>query len=85
MLQQWNAALRDLFPAVTPKDAPDVSLSPYGEGFTNADKADIPSADLPAGIPRWMYDNDGWARRVGASVREKRRNITITVPEHVIP
>ncbi len=34
--------------------------------------------------PRWMYDDDGWARRVGTELLMKRRNITLTVPEGII-
>ena len=85
MLKQWNAALDVLHPAIAHPDVPATQLVPYSESFTDADKADIPSADLPAGVPRWMYDDDGWARRVGSTVLEKRRNITITVPNGVIP
>jgi uracil-DNA glycosylase len=84
MLKQWNGALQVLHPAITHKDAPD-SLVLYGDAFVETDKVDIPSADLPAGIPRWMYDNDGWTRRTGATVLDKRRNITVTVPDGVIP
>jgi uracil-DNA glycosylase len=84
MLKQWNTALQMLHPAITHKDVPS-ALVLYGDAFVEADKVDIPSADLPAGIPRWMYDNDGWARRVGASALDKRRTITVTVPDGVIP
>ncbi len=83
MLTQWNGALGQLRPAIVHPDAP-IPAELYGEAFAASDKVDIPSADLPAGIPRWMYDDDGWARRVGSSVAAKRRNITITVPEGVI-
>ncbi len=85
MLKQWNTALQALHPAITNKDVPGTQLAPYGDAFVDADKMDIPSADLPAGIPRWMYHDDGWARRVGATLLDKRRNITITVPDGVIP
>jgi hypothetical protein len=85
MLAQWSAALTRLHPAITHKDVPAPPLTTYGDAFVEADKVDIPSMDLPAGTPRWMYDNDGWARRVGATVPEKRRNITLVVPDGVIP
>ncbi len=85
MLKQWNTALQALHPAITNKDVPGNQLALYGDAFVDADKTDIPSADLPAGIPRWMYRGDGWARRVGATLLDKRRNITITVPDGVIP
>jgi uracil-DNA glycosylase len=84
MLNQWNASLRVLHAAVTDKDLPDAPLELYGAGFAQRDKADIPSADLPAGVPRWMYDDDGWAARVGSNPRLKRRTITITVPEGIV-
>jgi len=83
LLQQWNAALPGLHSAVLHKDNP-APLTLYGEAFVDADKVDIPSFDLPAGIPTWMYDNDGWARRVGETAAEKRANITITVPKGII-
>jgi hypothetical protein len=85
MLAQWSAALRRLHPVITRKDVPTMTLSVYGDAFVDADKVDIPSIDLPAGIPRWMYDDDGWARRIGAVPLEKRRNITLTVPGGIIP
>jgi hypothetical protein len=85
MLRQWSGALERLHPAISAKDVPMIPLVPYGDAFVNTDKVDIPSIDVPAGIPRWMYDDDGWARRVGSKVPEKRRNITLTVPDGVIP
>jgi hypothetical protein len=33
---------------------------------------------------RWMRENDGWARRVGADDLAKRRNITITITKGVV-
>jgi hypothetical protein len=83
MLTEWNGALPALFAAVTHKDFA-TTLALYGDAFTDADKADIPPFDLPAGIPGWMYDNDGWARRVGTTAAAKRADITITVPKGVI-
>jgi uracil-DNA glycosylase len=85
LLRQWSAALQVLHPAISGKDEPATPLVPYGDAFADADKAAIPAADLPAGVPGWMYEDDGWARRVGATLLDKRRNITITVPEGVIP
>jgi hypothetical protein len=85
MLKQWNDGLKVLDPAIQHKDVPATPLVQYGTAFVDADKVDIPSRDLPAGIPSWMYDNDGWARRIGDSDLQKRQNITITVPPGVIP
>jgi uracil-DNA glycosylase len=85
MLQQWNAALSALHPAIHHKDRPDVALFPYAGAFADEDKCAIPSFDLPAGTPAWMYADDGWARRAGETLDVKRRNITLTVPEGVLP
>lgn len=84
MLQGWNTALQALRPAIQHPDQP-IPSSLYGSAFADADKADIPSFDLPAGIPAWMYDDDGWARRVGETAKKKRASIAIKVPARVIP
>ena len=84
MLKQWNVALQAMYGFVQ-ADVATAALSPYETEFQDAEKGDIPSFDLPAGIPRWMYDNDGWARRVGSSPKAKRGNITITVPASALP
>ncbi len=84
MLQEWNAALPALRAAVQHPDGP-VPSGLYGSAFTAADKADIPSFDLPAGTPAWMYADDGWARRVGDTPQKKRASIAITVPSGIIP
>ena len=57
----------------------------YGTAFKDTDKTAIPDFDLPAGIPPWMYANDGWAKRAGADAKKKRLNITITVPKGIVP
>ena len=49
-----------------------------------SDRVGIPGSDLPAGLPPWMYQQDGWAKRAGADALAKRRNITITVPKGVL-
>jgi hypothetical protein len=85
MLGQGSGALERLHPVISRKDVPTTRLTLYADAFADADRVDIPSIDLPAGIPRWMYDDDGWARRVGTTHPGKRRNITLTVPESVIP
>jgi len=40
--------------------------------------------DFPAGLPSWMHEQDGWAKRTGTNELAKRRNITINVPKGVI-
>lgn len=84
LLAGWNAGLTALRPAITQPDRP-MPNDLYGTAFTPADKAEIPSFDLPAGVPAWMYANDGWARRIGETPAEKRANITITVPKPMLP
>jgi hypothetical protein len=84
MLGNWNAALRALSPAI--RD-PDVNrpLVLFGSAWVEGDRLPIPASDYPAGLPRWMHEGDGWARRAGPDDLAKRRNITITVPADVIP
>jgi hypothetical protein len=95
MLEQWNGGLKALRPAITSPDQP-IPNTLYGEGFADADKVDIPSFDLSAGIPGWMYDNDGWAERgypsklpvtntTAEKLLLKRSVIVIKVPKGVIP
>jgi hypothetical protein len=95
LLQQWNGGLLALRPAMTTSDEP-VPATLYGDTFGDADKADIPSFDLPAGIPPWMYDNDGWATRGYPSKlpapetdedkdRLKRSILIVEVPKGIIP
>ena len=84
MLDAWNAALPTLFAAITHKDVA-TTLTLYGNDLTPADRSDIPSFDLPAGTPAWMYADDGWARRAGADAAAKRADITITVPKTALP
>ena len=59
MLRQWSGALARLHPKITRKDVSTTPLTLYAGAFIDTDKVDIPSIDLPAGIPRWMYDDDG--------------------------
>lgn len=83
MLQNWNAALDALSPRLS---HPDVAtpLVPYGDTWADGDRVAIPEADLPAGLPAWMHEQDGWARRSGADDLAKRRNITLTVPRGIV-
>ncbi len=84
MLNKWNAALQALRPAIQHPDLVP-SLTLYGESWQPGDKIPIPEIDFPPGLPSWMRDQDNWARRVGANVNAKRRNITLTVPKGVAP
>jgi uracil-DNA glycosylase len=83
LLQNWNAALQTLAPSVQHPDVP-TPLVLYGEKWADRDRVAIPAFDFPAGLPAWMHEQDGWARRAGADDLAKRRNITITVPKGVI-
>jgi hypothetical protein len=83
LLQNWNAALRTLSPSVQHPDVP-TPLVLYGEEWVGGDRREIPAFDCPAGLPAWMHEQDGWARRAGADELAKRRNITITVTKGVI-
>jgi hypothetical protein len=84
MLANWNIALQALAPAITRPDA-HVPLALYGTAWAEGDRVAIPSLDMPAGLPDWMHENDGWAVRAGTDDPSKRRNITITVPDGLIP
>lgn len=84
MLHNWNTALHLLSPAVQHPDE-SIPLVLYGDTWLDGDRAAIPEADFPAGLPAWMHRNDGWARRAGADALAKRRNITITVTKGVVP
>jgi len=83
LLQNWNGALQSLAPSVQHPDVP-TPLVLYGEKWGDGDRIPIPAFDFPAGLPAWMHEQDGWARRAGADELAKRRNITITVPKGVI-
>jgi len=80
LLQRWNAGLQVLSPAVAHPDAPR-SLVLYGSAWAEGDRLPIPLIDFPAGLPAWMREQDGWAKRAGKDDLAKRRNITITVPK----
>jgi hypothetical protein len=83
LLQGWNAALQTLVPAIRHPDRA-TPLVPYGETWVDGDRVGIPEFDLPAGLPAWMHQQDGWAKRSGANDIAKRRNITITVPKGIV-
>jgi uracil-DNA glycosylase len=84
LLQNWNTGLQTLSPAIQHPDAA-TPLVLYGETWVDGDRVAIPEFDFPAGLPAWMHEQDGWARRAGTDDLAKRRNITITVPKQVIP
>ncbi len=84
LLNNWNFGLQTLAPAIR---HPDVAgpLTLYGDTWTDGDRLPIPESDFPAGLPAWMHEQDGWAKRTGKDDLAKRRNITIDVPKGVIP
>jgi len=95
MLAQWNESLLQLFPAVRHRDVAVKAVRLYGDAFVEEDKVDIPAFDLPAGVPGWMYDNDGWASRGFPSklpspkteedrVLLKRSVLVVKIPKTVI-
>lgn len=83
LLENWNSGLQVLSPSL---QHPDISipLVPYGDAWAAGDRPEIPEADMPAGLPSWMHEQDGWAKRLGKDAPAKRRNITITVPKGLI-
>jgi len=83
LLQNWNAGLQALAPLVLHPDV-SIPLVLYGESWADGDRVAIPEFDFPAGLPGWMHEQDGWARRVGADETAKRRNITINVPKGIL-
>jgi len=83
MLANWNVALQALAPALVHPDIR-VPLVLYGDTWADGDRVPIPEADLPEGLPAWMHEQDGWARRAGADDLAKRRNITLTVPRGIV-
>lgn len=83
MLQNWNVGLQTLAPAIQHPDAP-TPLVLYGDTWADGDRQPIPERDIPAGLPPWMHENDGWATRAGTDALKKRRNITINVPKGIV-
>ena len=84
LFENWNAGLQLLSPALAHPDAPR-PLVLYGSTWADGDRPPLPETDFPAGLPAWMHEQDGWAKRAGKDDLAKRRNITITVPKGVIP
>jgi hypothetical protein len=84
LLDNWNKGLEILAEAITHPDE-DKPLVLYGESFSDGEKPEIPAIDYPAGLPAWMRELDGWARRVGKTDKKKRGNITINIPIQYLP
>jgi len=83
LFSNWNAGLQVLTPAITHPDLPGPA-TPYGDAWADGERLAVPEGDFPAGLPAWMREQDGWARRVGNDDVAKRRNITIQVPEGIV-
>ncbi len=83
LLKNWNGALATVSPAIAHPDVP-TPLALYGDAWTENDRLPVPEFDFPAGLPAWMHEQDGWAKRVGKNDLAKRRNITITVPKGIL-
>ena len=75
--------MQALSPHVQHVDVP-TPLVLYGESWGDGDRVAIPESDFPAGLPAWMHEQDGWAKRTGVDDLAKRRNITITVPKGIV-
>lgn len=84
MLQNWNAALDVIHPAIQHPDTPR-PLVHYGTTFQEGDLVPLPELDLPAGLPAWMRGLKSWARRTGETPEKKRRTLTVTIPKGVLP
>jgi len=83
MLANWNVGLQALSAAIKHPDAT-VPLKLYGDTWADGDRLPVAEGDFPAGLPAWMHEQDGWARRTGKNDLAKRRNITINVPKGII-
>jgi uracil-DNA glycosylase len=84
MLQNWNAGLTTLKPAIAHPDQT-IALVPYGSTFLPGDLREIPEIDLPAGLPPWMRGLEHWAARTGANDAAKRATIQVVVPAAFLP
>jgi hypothetical protein len=84
MLDNWNHGLDTIAPSVKHPDAPR-PLVHYGDAFAPGDRIPIPMADMPAGAPAWMAEDDGWAQRPSGTPEAKRATIVVTVPKGSLP
>jgi hypothetical protein len=83
LLQGWNAGLQALAPHLAHPDVATPFVL-YGDSWAEGDRVPIPEFDFPAGLPAWMHEQDGWAKRAGSDELAKRRNITINVPRGIV-
>ena len=83
LLQGWNTGLQTLAPHIVHPDVP-TPLVLYGDTWAEGERVAIPEFDFPAGLPGWMHEQDGWAKRAGSDELAKRRNITINVPKGIV-
>jgi len=83
LLKGWNAGLQRLKPKIKHPDVA-TSLALYGKKFTDEDLPDLPSEDLPAGLPEWMLSEESWADRQGTTPDLKRRTIYMRAPASAI-
>jgi uracil-DNA glycosylase len=79
LLDNWNVALEALHSNITQPDVPK-PLVTYGDDFAPDELPEIPSRDLPMGLPSWMRKRDFWASLPIADPGTERANISIEVP-----
>lgn len=84
MLAEWNQGLDQLHATIQHPDH-DRRLVYYGEDLAPADRAPIPAADMPPGLPDWMRSLETWAVRSGADDEAKRATLVMTVPDAARP
>jgi len=83
LMQNWNTGLQTLSPAIKHPDGA-TPLVLYGTTWGTSERPPIPEGDMPAGLPGWMHEQDGWAKRTGKDALAKRRDITLTVPKGIV-
>ena len=83
LLKNWNGALQQLQTTIVHPDSP-TPLLLYGDTWADGERPQVPEIDFPAGLPAWMHEQDGWAKRVGKDDLEKRRSIVIRVPKEIV-
>jgi uracil-DNA glycosylase len=84
LLAQYSAALARLHAAIAHPDV-DRPVVRYGDALTDADHAEIPSEDLPAGVPAWMRSLEEWAKREGPDDEARRATLVVRVPDDLRP